>query len=311
MTWSARVHPPARTTAATRSSATATPLRRATPTNVKTSIAGNDVTLTWNASTDNSTDPIQYEILKDDPTFGTIVVGTTFDRTFTDTERDRHRRATSCGPSTPPATARRPPPSSRSPRRRPRRGHADLRRRHVVVPRRTARTSAPPGASRASTPRRGRPAPSQLGWGVKGETTTIPSGPITDYFVKHVNIPSPSHLSTVTVRLKRDDGAVVYVNGVEVGARRTCPPAAHREHPGERRSRRATPRRTWNEYQVPASLFSATVTTRSRSSSTRRRSTTPTGSSTSSSSPARATETSRADHAGTLGLERRLQRRAP
>ncbi len=56
-----------------------------TPTNVQTSIAGNDVTLSWTPSTDNSADPIQYEILKDDPTFGTVVVGTTFDRSFTDT----------------------------------------------------------------------------------------------------------------------------------------------------------------------------------------------------------------------------------
>ena len=43
----------------------------------------------------------------------------------------------------------------------------------------------------------------------------IPSGPITSYFVKHVNVPTPSLYSTVTVRLKRDDGAAVYVNGVE------------------------------------------------------------------------------------------------
>ena len=55
-----------------------------TPTNVQTSVAGNDVTLSWTPSTDNSTAPLEYEILKDDPTFGTIVVGTTFDRNFTD-----------------------------------------------------------------------------------------------------------------------------------------------------------------------------------------------------------------------------------
>ncbi len=56
-----------------------------TPTNVTASVAGNDVTLNWTASTDNAATPINYEILKDDPTFGTIVMGSTFDRTFTDT----------------------------------------------------------------------------------------------------------------------------------------------------------------------------------------------------------------------------------
>ena len=56
-----------------------------TPTNVKATTSGNTVTLTWSPSTDNGTDPLQYEILRDDPTFGTVVEGTTYDRTWTDT----------------------------------------------------------------------------------------------------------------------------------------------------------------------------------------------------------------------------------
>ena len=43
-------------------------------------VVGNDVTLTWNPSSDNSSTPVNYEILKDDPAFGTVVVGTTFER---------------------------------------------------------------------------------------------------------------------------------------------------------------------------------------------------------------------------------------
>ncbi len=132
-TCSARVRPRPRTTAATRSSATATRRRRRPRPTAATTLNGNDVTLTWNASTDNATTPIHYEILKDDPTFGTIVMGSTFDRTFTDTnvvdpsryfiravDDGGNRSATTAAMSVSPTAARG--------------GHPPGPRRRVVVP---------------------------------------------------------------------------------------------------------------------------------------------------------------------------------
>ena len=54
-------------------------------TNVRTTVASNTVTLTWNAVTDNSGGSVQYEVLRDDPVLGTVVEGATYDRTWTDT----------------------------------------------------------------------------------------------------------------------------------------------------------------------------------------------------------------------------------
>ena len=50
------------------------------------------------------------------------------------------------------------------------------------------------------------------------QTTTIPDqkGRVTYYFRRSVVVPSGAALQTVSLDLKRDDGAVVYVNGVEV-----------------------------------------------------------------------------------------------
>ncbi len=62
--------------------------------------------------------------------------------------------------------------------------------------------------------------PAQLGYGDGDEATVVSYGPdasnkyITTYFRKAVTV--PSGLSSVTLRLLRDDGAVVYVNGLEV-----------------------------------------------------------------------------------------------
>src|SRR4051812_6405351 len=185
-----------------------------TPTNLRTTTAGNTVSLTWNASTDNGTDPVQYEVLRDDPTFGTVVEGTTYDRTWTDTNvvgtaRYFVRALDSTGnrsASTPVAAVTTPPPviatliahgDSWSYR-------ADGQNLGTTWRQPDTDTSAwPTGAS-------------QLGWGGKGETTVIPSAPVTDYFVKHVNVADVAAFNTLTVRLKRDDGAAVYINGVEV-----------------------------------------------------------------------------------------------
>ncbi|MFT3682956.1 MAG: Ig-like domain-containing protein [Ferruginibacter sp.] len=62
---------------------------------------------------------------------------------------------------------------------------------------------------------------SQLGYGDGDEATTVGFGPnsaskyITTYFRKAVNIPDASLYSAYTLTVKRDDGVVVYVNGIE------------------------------------------------------------------------------------------------
>jgi acid phosphatase type 7 len=64
--------------------------------------------------------------------------------------------------------------------------------------------------------------PAQLGYGDGDEATTVSFGPdannkfITTYFRRAFNVTNASLFNGVTLRLLRDDGAVVYLNGVEV-----------------------------------------------------------------------------------------------
>jgi len=63
--------------------------------------------------------------------------------------------------------------------------------------------------------------PAQLGYGDGDEATVIPGGdlnphPVAAYFRRSFSVTEPSTLSKLVFRLLRDDGAVVYLNGVEV-----------------------------------------------------------------------------------------------
>jgi hypothetical protein len=64
--------------------------------------------------------------------------------------------------------------------------------------------------------------PAQLGYGDGDEATLVGYGPdpnnkyITTYFRYAFNVPNASLFNGLTLRLMRDDGAVVYINGVEV-----------------------------------------------------------------------------------------------
>ncbi len=64
--------------------------------------------------------------------------------------------------------------------------------------------------------------PAQLGYGDSDEATTLGFGPdinnkfITSYFRRAFNVTDASLFTSITLRLLRDDGAVVYLNGVEV-----------------------------------------------------------------------------------------------
>ena len=63
---------------------------------------------------------------------------------------------------------------------------------------------------------------SELGYGESGQNTTVSFGSnssnkyITTYFRKTISIPNLSLFSAMIMNIKRDDGIVVYVNGVEV-----------------------------------------------------------------------------------------------
>jgi hypothetical protein len=63
--------------------------------------------------------------------------------------------------------------------------------------------------------------PAQLGYGDGDEATVVSYGPnpnqkyITTYFRKAITVSNPSSYSGLTLRIKRDDGAVVFINGTE------------------------------------------------------------------------------------------------
>jgi len=65
--------------------------------------------------------------------------------------------------------------------------------------------------------------PGQLGYGDGDETTTVGYGPdpnnkyVTTYFRHSFDVADPDQYETLGLRLLRDDGAIVYLNGAEVG----------------------------------------------------------------------------------------------
>ena len=62
----------------------------------------------------------------------------------------------------------------------------------------------------------GQVGPAELGWGDGDEATVIDNAPMTHYFQTQVQIPTDPGLKALKVNLKRDDGAVVYLDGLEV-----------------------------------------------------------------------------------------------
>jgi len=64
--------------------------------------------------------------------------------------------------------------------------------------------------------------PAQLGYGDGDERTVVGYGPnpgfkyLTTYFRHAFTLSDANNLSALTVRLLRDDGGIVYINGVEV-----------------------------------------------------------------------------------------------
>ena len=58
--------------------------------------------------------------------------------------------------------------------------------------------------------------PAELGFGENDEATVLTSGHITYYFRHKFNIEDLDSIVAFGLRLKRDDGAIVYLNGTEV-----------------------------------------------------------------------------------------------
>lgn len=222
------------------------------PSNAHATVAGNDVTISWNASTDNFTDPIHYEVMKDDSTLGTIVMDSTFERTLTDdnvTGPTRYFVRAVDDQGNRSATTQvievNPPPAAAATLL------ADSSTWSYMANGEDLGTAwRTPGFNSSSWPT----GPAEFGWGDGDEATVIPSGTITQYFVKHVNISNPSQYKTATIRLKRDDGAAVYVNGVEA-VRDNLPNGPLNASTPASGFASATQETTFYEYQIPASLL--------------------------------------------------------
>ncbi|HUR44659.1 MAG TPA: Ig-like domain-containing protein, partial [Candidatus Saccharimonadales bacterium] len=87
-----------------------------------------------------------------------------------------------------------------------------------------ASNSAPTGAwtTRSYNDSNWRSGAAELGYGDGGEATILPFGPdannkwVTAYFRRAFTMNDPGGVTNLILNLKRDDGAVVYLNGVEV-----------------------------------------------------------------------------------------------
>lgn len=188
-----------------------------TPTNLQVNVNGSQASLSWGASTDTGSS-VKYEILKNDR-----VVATTWGTTWTDTllggpstywvraiDTEGNRSATTAGVAvSPPAPVL-----------------AELIATNASwsyladgSDQGTAWRN--PGFDVSSWPT----GATQIGWGDGDEATVLGTRPVTTYLVKTVNVADPSAYAMLNLELLRDDGAVVYVNGVEV-ARSNMPTGA-------------------------------------------------------------------------------------
>ena len=102
----------------------------------------------------------------------------------------------------------------------------------------------------------------ELGYGDGGESTVLSFGPsssakyITYYFRKSFNLLNPSEFSFMQLNIMRDDGAVVYLNGVEV-VRSNMPAGAITYTSLASSAVGAAFESTYYNYAVPCSLLQA------------------------------------------------------
>jgi chitodextrinase len=103
--------------------------------------------------------------------------------------------------------------------------------------------------------------PAELGYGDGDEATVVASGPvgnfhITTYFRHAFVVASPGAITALELSIRRDDGAVVYLNGVEVV--RTNMPTGTIGHLTRAPSGvNGTAERVWHSFAIPASRLVA------------------------------------------------------
>jgi titin len=100
----------------------------------------------------------------------------------------------------------------------------------------------------------------QLGYGDGDETTVVSFGPnskkkfITTYFRRSISVPNPAQFTTLNLGLIRDDGAVVYINGLEVW-RSNMPTGTINFKTQAASAIEGAAESTWNSLSVPSSVL--------------------------------------------------------
>lgn len=94
----------------------------------------------------------------------------------------------------------------------------------------------------------------ELGFGDGGERTVLPSGATTYYFRRSISVPDVSGITRLRLGVVRDDGAAVYVNGVEV-LRSNLPTGTLTPTTRATRSLSGGDETAWVEVDVPVSVL--------------------------------------------------------
>ena len=102
--------------------------------------------------------------------------------------------------------------------------------------------------------------PSQLGFGEGDEQTVLPAGGTAYYFRRTFQVPDPSKVGSLRLGLVRDDGAAVYVNGVEV-LRSNLPAGTLTPATLAPLAIGGADESAWTEVDVPVSLLTAGTNT--------------------------------------------------
>jgi trimeric autotransporter adhesin len=226
------------------------------PPNVNVTQNGTSFTINWGDSTDNKTTAanIKYEVLRDDPALGTVVTESQFGRGYTVNDVTQPTRfflravdgAGNRSATTAAFTLVPPPPqlgtlvaagATWSYRADGVDQGTNWRNPSTDV------SSWPTGAA-------------ELGWGDGDEATVIPGSATTQYFVRDFNVSNPSQYGSLKLRLLRDDGAVAYVNGVEI-ARSNMPAGAVNASTLASSFVSGTDETTFVDYNIPASVLTA------------------------------------------------------
>jgi trimeric autotransporter adhesin len=224
------------------------------PANVRTSQAAGAFTITWDGSTDNvsGSGGIKYEILRDDPALGTVVTAAQSTRSYSVSDiteptrffvraidAEGNRSATTAAFTLVP-----PPPQLAS---LVSLGATWSYRADGIEQGAGWRNPGTDVSSWAT-------GAAELGWGDGDEATVIPGTATTQYFVRDFDVTDPAQYGSLKIRLLKDDGAVVYVNGLEV-ARSGMPAGPVNASTLATDFVSGTAETTFNEYVIPASLL--------------------------------------------------------